>query len=31
MHILKLRKKIGANPKSPRHVQTARGMGHGFA
>ena len=31
MHILNLRKKIEANPKSPRFVQTARGVGYGFA
>jgi len=31
MHILNLRKKIEVDPKSPRYVQTARGMGYGFA
>jgi two-component system, OmpR family, alkaline phosphatase synthesis response regulator PhoP len=31
MHVLNLRKKIEVDPKSPRYVQTARGMGYRFA
>ena len=31
MHILNLRKKIEADPKHPRYIQTARGMGYRFA